>query len=170
MKQSIDFYFEFVFKISLASLTTSFFSLKWSEVKVTQPCLTLCHLMDCRVQGNLQATILEWVAVPLSRGSSQPRDWTQVSRIAGWFFTSWATRGAKNTRMSSLFLLQDSSWPKNRTGVSCIASRFFRRERLPTPVFQPGEFCGLYSPWSCKESDRTQQLSLSLFKLGIIIF
>ena len=46
----------------------------------------------------------------------------------------------------------------------------WRRERLPTPVFQPGEFCGLYSPWSCKESDRTQQLSLSLFKLGIIIF
>ena len=36
--------------------------------------------------------ILEWVAFPFSRGSSQPRDRTQVSRIAGGFFTSWATR------------------------------------------------------------------------------
>ena len=39
----------------------------------------------------LQARILEWVAFPFSRGSSQPRDWTQVSCIAGGFFTSWAT-------------------------------------------------------------------------------
>ena len=44
------------------------------------------------VHGILQARILEWVAIPFSRGSSQPRDRTQVSRIAGSFFTSWATR------------------------------------------------------------------------------
>ena len=42
----------------------------------------------------LQARILEWVAVPFSRGSSQPRDRTQVSHITGRFFTSWATREA----------------------------------------------------------------------------
>ena len=36
-----------------------------------------------------------------------------------------------------------------------------RRERLPTPVFWPGEFQGLYSPWGCKESDTTERLSLS---------
>ena len=46
------------------------------------------------VHGILQARILEWVAVPFSRGSSQPRDRTQVSHIAGGFFTSWATREA----------------------------------------------------------------------------
>jgi len=40
----------------------------------------------------LQARILEWVAIPFSRGSSQPRDWTQVSCISGRFFTIWATR------------------------------------------------------------------------------
>ena len=39
-----------------------------------------------------------------------------------------------------------------------------RRERLPTPVFWPGEFHGLYSPWGCKESDMTERLSLSLSK------
>ena len=44
------------------------------------------------VHGILQARILEWVAFPFSRGSSQPKDKTQVSRIAGRFFTSWATR------------------------------------------------------------------------------
>ena len=48
--------------------------------------------MDYTVRGILQARILEWVAVLFSSGSSQPRDWTQVSRIAGGFFISWATR------------------------------------------------------------------------------
>ena len=59
------------------------------KVKLTQSCPTLCDPMD---YGILQARILEWVAFPFSRGSSQPRDQTQVSRIAGRFFTSWATR------------------------------------------------------------------------------
>jgi len=43
--------------------------------------------VDYSVYGILQARILEWVAVPFSRGSSQPRDQTQVSHIAGGFFT-----------------------------------------------------------------------------------
>ena len=42
-----------------------------------------------------QARMLEWVAFPFSRGSSQPTDQTQVSRIAGEFFTSWVTREAQ---------------------------------------------------------------------------
>ena len=42
--------------------------------------------------GILQARILEWISYPFSRGSSQPRDWTQVSCIAGRFFTPWVTR------------------------------------------------------------------------------
>ena len=43
------------------------------------------------VHGILQAGILEWVAIPFSRGSSRPRDWTQVSCIAGRFFTNLVT-------------------------------------------------------------------------------
>ena len=58
------------------------------KVKVTQSCQTLCHPMDYTAHGILQARILEWVAFPFSRESSQPRDQTQVSRIAGGFFTS----------------------------------------------------------------------------------
>ena len=65
--------------------------------------------MDYAVHGILQARILEWVAIPFSRVSSQPRDQTQVSHIAGGFFTSWATREAQpqgNTGVCSLSLLQ----------------------------------------------------------------
>ena len=52
--------------------------------------------MNYTIHGILQARILEWVAYPFSRGSPQPRDLTQVSRIAGRFFTSWATREAQD--------------------------------------------------------------------------
>ena len=65
------------------------------EVKVAQSSLTLCNPMDYTVHGILQAIILEWVAVPFSRGSSQLRDGTQVSHIAGRFFTSGATSKAQ---------------------------------------------------------------------------
>ena len=68
---------------------------EWSEVKVTQSCPTLCDPMDYPVNGILQVRILEWVAFPFSKGCSQPRDQTQVSHIAGGFFTSWATREAQ---------------------------------------------------------------------------
>ena len=62
---------------------------------VTQLYLTLWDPMDCNppgssVHGISQARILEWVAISLSRGSSQPRDQTQVSYVAGRFFTIWA--------------------------------------------------------------------------------
>ena len=64
------------------------------KVKVNQSFLTLCSPIDYAVHGILQARILEWAAIPFSRGSSQPRVWTQVSCLAGGFFTSWATREA----------------------------------------------------------------------------
>ena len=64
----------------------------FSKVKVAQSCPTLCDPMDYTVHGILQARILEWVAFPFSRGSSQPRDGTQVSCIAGGFFTNWAIK------------------------------------------------------------------------------
>ena len=70
---------------------------KWKvKVKVTQSCPTLCNPMACSLPGSfvhgiLQARILEWsslqnTGVPSSRRSSQPRDQTQVSHIAGRFF------------------------------------------------------------------------------------
>ena len=64
-------------------------------MKVTQLCPTLCNPMFYTVHGILQARILELVAFSFSKGSSQTRDRTQVSHIAGRFFTSWATREAE---------------------------------------------------------------------------
>ena len=61
------------------------------KVKVAQWCLTLCEPMECTVHGILQARILEWVAFPFSRGSSQHRNQTRVSCIVGRFFTNWAS-------------------------------------------------------------------------------
>ena len=60
-------------------------------MSVTQLCLTLCNPMNCSPpgfsgHGILQSEVLEWVAIPFSRESSLPRDWTQVSHIAWDFF------------------------------------------------------------------------------------
>ena len=65
------------------------------EVKVARSCPTLCNSMDYIVHGILQARILQRLAFPFSRASSQPRDPSQVSHIEGGFFTSWATREAQ---------------------------------------------------------------------------
>ena len=67
----------------------------WSEV--AQSCPTLQNPVDCSLPGSsvheiFQARVLEWVAIPFSSRSSQPRDRTQVSRVAGRHFTIWATR------------------------------------------------------------------------------
>ena len=74
-------------------------------VKVALLCPTPCDPMDYILHGILQARILEWVAVPFSRGSSQRRGQTQVCRIAGGFFTSWATRKALKYMLSAQEML-----------------------------------------------------------------
>ena len=74
------------------------------KVKVAQSRPTLCDPMDYTVHGILQAVIVEWVAVPFSRESSQPRDRTQVPCIAGRFFTRWATREASTFQFTYLVL------------------------------------------------------------------
>ena len=92
-----------------------------SEREVTQSCPTLSYPMDYSLPGSsihgiFQARVLEWVVFHFSRESSQPRDRTQVSRIASGFFTIWATRDFKNIGMGSLsllrqiFLMQELSW------------------------------------------------------------
>ena len=79
---------------------------RWKvKVKVTQSCPTLCDSMVYTVHGILQAIILEWVAFPFSRGSSQSRDQTQVSWIAGRFVTRWAMGEAHTVGSCWLFIL-----------------------------------------------------------------
>ena len=62
-----------------------------SHIQLFETLWTVAHQVPLSMQI-LQARTLEWVDMPSSRGSSQPRDWTQVFRIAGGFFTSWTTR------------------------------------------------------------------------------
>ena len=127
---------------------------------VAQSCPTLCDPMDCSPLGSSVHGILQ--AMSSSRGSSQPRGWTQVSHIAGRFFTIWATREAQEYLewVASPFSRR-SSWPRNRTGVSCIAG--WRRQWHPTPVLSPGRSHGQrslvgFSPWGLEESDTTERL------------
>ena len=68
-------------------------------VLLVQLCPVLCDRTDCSLPGSsvlgiFQARILEWITIPFSKGSSQPRDQTWVSCIAGKVFTDWVTREA----------------------------------------------------------------------------
>ena len=123
--------------------------------EVPQSCPTLGDPMDCSLLGSsahgiFQARILEWVAISFSREPSRPRDWTQVSLTVGRWFTVWATAG------------KESACNVGRSQFDpCDGKIPWKRVQLPTPVFWPGEFHGLYNPWGCKELDMTEQLSLT---------
>ena len=82
---------------------------KWKSPNL----MWLCNPMGCTVHGILQARILELVAVPFSRGSSQPRDQTWVSHIAGRFFTIWTT--------------SDPSWHIMKPIIYCYLIHLFLR-------------------------------------------
>ena len=80
--------------------------MKGKESEVTQSCPTLCDPMDCSLPGSsvhgiLQAIVLKRIAIPLSRGSSQPGDQTCVSHIVDRRFTVWATREVPTLKSSS---------------------------------------------------------------------
>ena len=94
--------------------------MKVKKVKVAQSCLTLCDPMDYTVHGILQARIPEsGSSFPSPRGSSQPRDQTQVSCIAGGFFTNWATREAHSLYSSAIFQ-KENPWPGLIFLPSCV--------------------------------------------------
>ena len=90
-------------------------------------CPALCDPLDCSppgspVRGILQARILEGVAILFFRGSSLPKDWTQVPCIAGRFFTIWVTREARREGLQmSLYLRRLHYLPC----LYCFAQTFF---------------------------------------------
>ena len=104
-------------------------------VFIAQSCLTLCDPMNCSPAGFsvhriLQARILESIAIPFSRGTSQSRDRTLVSCIAGRFFTVCATAAAAAKSLQSCPTLRSHRWqstrllcpwdsPGKNTGVGC---------------------------------------------------
>ena len=85
--------------ISSGASRVLFYTVSTIQIKcvlVAQSCPTLRTLPGFSVHGILQVKILEWIAIPFSRGSSRPRDWTLVSWIAGRFFTICATGSPTN--------------------------------------------------------------------------
>ena len=108
------------------------------KVKVAQSCPTLCDPMDYTVHGILQARILERVAFPFCRGSSQSRDQTQVSHIAGRFFTSW-NREVYFTRETEVYL-----WV-----IICIFARMHAVGSVVSDSVQPHRWqpTRLLCPW-----------------------
>ena len=118
----------------------------------------LCDPLDCippgsSVLGDSPARILEWVAMPSSRGSSQPRNQTQVSHITGKFFTVWTTRGAFHPTAAAVAAQSLQSCPTlcdpiDGSPPGSPSLGFSRQEhwsRLPFP--SPTHYCHL-SPWS----------------------
>ena len=94
-------------------------------MKVAQSCPSFCYPVDYTVHGVLQARILEWGAFPFTRGSSQPRDWTQVSILQVDSLPAEPPGKPKNTGWVAYPFSSGSFRPRNRTGVSCIAGGFF---------------------------------------------
>ena len=93
---------------------------KWREREVTQLCPTVFNPIDyslpcSSIHGIFQATVLEWVAISFSRGSSRPRDWTWVSCIVGRRFTISATREILLRWQADFFFLttEPPGKPKN---------------------------------------------------------
>ena len=117
-------------------------------VKVAQACLTLCDPKDYTVHRVLQARRLEWVAFAFSSGYSQPRDQTQVSRIAGGFFTTWDTREALLRTVINVITLENfdrtahfherSTYSKS-TGVSYFRKSWLLLGRCPIYYWRPVE-------------------------------
>ena len=113
--------------------------------------------MDCSppsssVHGILQARILEWVAISFSRGSSQPRDRTQVSHIAGRCFNLRTPRQNSNQLMNH-FLQVFSNPPTPPRLDCCLSSRFPVSSLLYSFSIDPygGLFLAIYhSPWAAK--------------------
>ena len=103
-------------------------------VCVSYSVMTICDLMDCSppsssVHRIFHARILEWVAIPFSRGSSPPRDRTWVSCIAGRFLTDWDTREAPN-------LTHHGAWTHNPAIKSLMLYQ----------LSEPGGYLYLWSP------------------------
>ena len=120
------------------------FALKEEKVKVAQSYPTLCDLMDCSVHGILQTRLMEWVAFPFSRGSSQPWNRTQISCIAGKVFTSWATKEAQEYWSGSLSFLQQI-FPTQESNQGLLPCMWL----LYQLSFQG-------SPWTCLEASLCQ--------------
>ena len=117
-------------------------------------CQMVCDPMDCSPPGSsaheiLQARILEWVAISFSRGSSQPRDQTRVSCIAGGFFTDWGTREVLRAKIRSKYRQKDlPRWLSGKESTYNAGDLGL----IPGSGRSPGEGNGNPLQYSCLEN------------------
>ena len=138
-----------------------------------------CHLPGSSVPGILQARMLEWVAVPSSRGSSRPRDRTHVSY---WQAGSLSPEPPAEhlpvsgaSPLAQLVIYLQFRRRKRHRFSPCVGKLPCRRKWPPTLIFLPGAFHGQrslagYSPWRRKESDMTECLHTHTASLVTINF
>ena len=143
----------------------------WPRMLVTQLCLTLCDPMDYSPPGSsvheiLQARILKWIAIPFSRVSSWPRDWTGSTTLQVDYLSSKPPGMEKATAPHSSTLAWKIPWMEEpgrlqsilrvrhdwATSLLLFTFMHWRRKWQPTPVFLPGKFWGQrnlvgYTPW-----------------------
>ena len=142
-------------------------------MKIALLCPTLSDPVDCSPPGSsvheiLQARILEWVAVPFSRRSSRARDWTQVSCIAGVFFTVWAAREALVCLGKSPLTPSEARWEIDEQKKSdktvatklCCSCLCYIQANLPL-LFQGFWTCMSYFSGYWSKSQRDKPLPTS---------
>ena len=113
-----------------------------SEWKLLSHVWLFATLWTCSTPGSsvhriLQAGVLEWVAVPFSRGSSWPRNRTRVSCIVGGFFTSWATGNTTSNASQKLRKLGDQLWSRQAPAVIPAVPLGFYWQELSVPGCAP---------------------------------
>ena len=112
-----------------------------------------CSLPGSSVHGISQARILEWVAISFSKGSSLPRDRTQVPCIAGRIFYKLAFPGSSDGKESACNAGDLGSIPKSGRSSAEGSGNSLQCSCLENPMDKP---------WGLKESDRTEGRTLSL--------
>ena len=122
------------------------------KVLVAQLCLILFDPMDCSLPGSsihgiLQGRILEWVAIPSSRGSSPPRDWIPVSCIGRWILYHLSHWEVQYTGLQ--LLSKNSHLPLKLCCFRSLRAFRWRRQWHPTPVLLPGKSHGQRSLVGC---------------------
>ena len=107
-----------------------------------------CSLPGFSVRGIFQARILEWVAISFSRGSSQPRDRTLVSRIVGICFYHLSHQGYPKVIFTHIHSIQSACDTGHRGSIPGWGKISWRREWLPSPVFLPRKSYGQGVYWA----------------------
>ena len=109
------------------------------HAKLLQSYPTLCDHIDCRwpgfsIRGTLQARMLELVAMPFSKGSSQPRDWTQISCIGRPVF--YLSHQGSRLRVEGWKNTFHTNEKDKKTRIAIRQNRHIRRNRLLTRLFK----------------------------------